>query len=108
MRGWGRWRNRNAPTGVVWPGLSLPSAAAMRAHLVLDESVISRASKTAENLAADRIVPIPECVANRSRARCPGATAKHFVLGSEERLRVLPVRETLEARIRQEVARSPL
>src|SRR5688500_14981574 len=102
MRGLGRWRTRSAPTAVVWPRLSLPSAAAMRAHLVLDDSVISRAPEAAENLAADRIVPISEGIADRSRTCRPGSTAKHLILRPEKRLRVLPVRKALEARIRQE------
>src|SRR5687767_11384429 len=108
MRGLGRCRARSAPTVVVWPRLSLPSAAAMRAHLVLDDSVISRAPEAAENLAADGIVPIPERIADRSRTRRPGPTAKHLILGPEERLRVLPVGKALEAGIRQEIAGSPL
>src|SRR5687768_6855031 len=106
MRGLGRWRTRSAPAMVVGARLSLPSAAAMRAHLVLDDSVISHAPEAAENLAADRIVPVPERIADRSWTSRPGPAAEHLILGSEERLRVLPIREVLEAWIRQEIAGS--
>src|SRR5258708_12298237 len=71
-------------------------------------SCITRAPKAGENLAANGIVPIAE---RRTRhvTRCrPRASAQHLVLGPEEHLGVLRVRECPEAGMSREVAVRPL
>ena len=61
-----------------------------------------------EDLSADRQVPVPEGGADHAAARRPGAAAQHLVLRPEEHLRVLVVREGLEARVAREVRARPL
>ena len=68
----------------------------------------SRAAEAGEDLPPDGVVPVAEGRAGDRRVRGPGAAAQHLVLGAEEHLGVLAVREGLEAGVAAEVRRRPL
>src|SRR5205085_7417829 len=74
----------------------------------VDRLVIACTPKTAEDLPPNRVVPIAERIANRSRPRCPGAASQHLVLCSKKDLRVLGIRKRRESRIAAEVRARPL
>src|SRR6476469_6825836 len=71
-------------------------------------SGIARTAEAGEDLPANRIVPVAERRPSDVRRGRPRAAAQHFVLGAEEHLRVLGIREGLVARIAAEVRRRPL
>src|SRR5436190_23319341 len=71
-------------------------------------SGIAGAPEAGEDLPPLREVPVPERGPDRSRVDGPGAASEHLVLRSEEDLRVLGVREGVEARVGSEVGRRPL
>src|SRR4051812_10221648 len=71
-------------------------------------SGIAGAPEAAEDLAADGVVPVAKRVANRPGPRGPRAAAEDLVLGAEEDLGILRVRETLEAGPRPEITGRPL
>src|ERR1700694_635035 len=70
--------------------------------------VIARTPEAAEDLAANRIVPVAEGVANRTRPRGPGSAPKHLVRASKEGRRVFAVGKGRESRPRKEITRGPL
>src|SRR5205085_10691622 len=70
--------------------------------------VISCAAKAAEDLTANRIVPVAEGIPNGPRPRRPGRSTKYLVLRSEKDLRVLGVREGHETRMTVEIGARPL
>src|SRR5262245_59772127 len=69
---------------------------------------IASTPEAAEDLAADRVVPIAEGGAHGARARCPRPSAKNFVFRAEEGLGVFGVGKWLEAGVLSEVAGRPL
>src|ERR1041385_2331774 len=78
-----------------------------RAIAVVNGLGIGGAPEAAEDLAADRVIPVAERAAHGTGACRPGATAKYLVFGPEEGLGVFPVGERLEAGISVEVAGGP-
>src|SRR4051794_14050253 len=70
-------------------------------------SRVARTAESAEDLSADRIVPVPESVANGTRPGRPRAAPQHFVLCPKKFLGVLLVWKRLETRIGAEIARRP-
>src|SRR6202521_2074210 len=70
----------------------------------------ARAAKSAENLPADRVVPIPKGGPGDQRPRGPRAPAQNLVIGGgpEKQLGILFVRECLVSRVGREVAGGPL
>src|SRR3712207_3118173 len=69
---------------------------------------IAGAAKPDEELAPDGEVPVAEGVADRAGTGGPRAAAQHSVALIKEDLRVLRVREALEARVGGELAGGPL
>src|SRR3954466_13419077 len=69
---------------------------------------ITRASEAAEDLAADRVIPVPEGCPGDQRPGCPGAAPEDLIFRSEKDFRVLGVGERLVVGVRLEVARGPL
>src|SRR5690349_16894376 len=70
--------------------------------------IILCAPEAAEDLAADRVIPVAEGAADGAGPSSPRATAEHLVLGTEEHLGVLGIGECLEPGPRSEVTRGPL
>src|SRR5688572_22371513 len=66
-----------------------------------------RAAKSGEYLAPDRIVPVSECVSDRARTCSPRSAAENLVIGAEELLRVLRIRECLETGMSAKVGGRP-
>src|SRR6202035_3067382 len=73
-----------------------------------DSFGVARGAESAEDLTADRIVPVAESAAAGHRVHPERASAQHLVLGAEEDLRILLVGERGEARVGREVGRGPL
>src|SRR3954447_17718381 len=71
-------------------------------------SGVPGATEAAEDLAADRVVPVAEGAPDRGVVGGPGAAAQHLVLVAPEDLAVLRVGEGLEAGVRTEVGGGPL
>ncbi len=68
----------------------------------------SGAAKTREDLAPDRMVPVAERPPAGNAVGPERSPSQHFVVAAEEHLRVLPVGEGPETRIRMETRRRPL
>ncbi len=69
---------------------------------------LARAAEAGEDLAADGEVPVAERGAHGRGVRRPGAAAQDLVVGTEEHLGVLAVREGTEPGVGEEVGRGPL
>ena len=68
----------------------------------------SGAPKTREDLAPDRVVPVAERPATGNAVGPERSPSQHLVVAAEEHLRILPIREGPEPRIRMETRRRPL
>src|SRR5262249_28409048 len=69
---------------------------------------VGGAAEAGEDLAPDRVVPVPERRPLDARVGRPRPAPQHLVLGAEEHLRVLAVGERHEARVPVEVGGRPL
>ncbi len=64
--------------------------------------------ESAEDLAADRVVPVAERASTRHLVGAERAAAQHLVVAAEKHLGVLGVRERLEPGVRLEIRGGPL
>src|SRR5262245_66265293 len=69
---------------------------------------IAGAAEAGEDLSPQRVVPVAEARPGDDRVGDPGAAAQDAVVGAEEDLGVLRVRERLETRIAAEKRAGPL
>src|SRR5215475_262308 len=69
---------------------------------------VTSASKAAEDLSTNRVVPVPESATARDRIRAERAAAQHLITRAEEHFRIFTVRECNESRIPVEVGVDPL
>src|SRR5436309_124552 len=81
---------------------------AVRPHLGWIELLIASTPEAAEDLAADRAVPVPEGVPYSARSRGPRTSTEHPVIAAEDCFAVLLVRKAFEARVRLQIAGGPL
>src|SRR5690606_1871467 len=99
---------RAAPAGPDTPDDGTWLGPLLRPRIALPRPPGTGAAEPGEDLSPDRGVPGAERAPAGRRVGAERAAPQHLVLGAEEHLGVLPVRERLEPRIAVEVGVHPL